>query len=797
MAATRMETGGPAEKEGPGVGNDLLEKLRTVTLFKDLTAAELSLIGGEMRLKQKKAGHKLLIQGKPVPAVFIIHEGLVDILVNDDRVAQRGPMDSLGEMSCFSGEATASATAETITPCQVWEIDRQAFMSVIDVIPTLRSRMFTTITGRLATISHRFSEILKHIPHGIIKIDLEGKITDEFSSRCTDYFGITQLTGQKIGKLLFSDNDALSERWDEAIQLFVGNAGSSLNDRLEHLPEVVTYRHPDGIYRIFRLFYHITVDADNQINGLDIGIDDVTQARQNQSEYSSFQKMVSKLEQLLILINVETGLIVQETLSHSQQGQTHFPTWKNLKGKEIFNTILRQQPQDQLVHFQRWLKMLVDKFVLEAMSIDDLQELAPRFSFETALGKVMELSFMLNPPKTGVYTEAIGRFEFLETEQAPQEFQYSTMDLMDEVLVAEGEHQLSLLEALNEMQISLEIAQSQMLTPNDLAINRKQVAGLIHSVKGQGQSFGLSTVATASHEVEDLLEETLKRGYNPTVISQLHTAFKSLLSLIVVSKSLCSVEKTKDLGESRSREPEISIPLAKIQQLQQSLKNLLDHKTGAMHNEAKAALLKLQGDISMLQQVDLRAVFPRLQRIVTDTGRLLHKQVEFRVWGKIPVWISLKTGHRLTACLIQLVKNAVCHGIETPSDRKFLGKTDMARIELLIKKSDTHLRLSVRDDGQGIRLVKTVARALQLNLITQEKAVQMRLENRPEEILALLFEPGFSSAASMSLFSGRGVGMSLIQTEMASLGGSVVIESQENKGTFISLEVPNESGEFT
>ena len=679
----------------------------------------------------------------------------------------------------------------TVTPCQVWEIDRQAFLKGIDAIPALRSKIYSTITGRFQSLSHRFSEILKHIPYGIIKIDLDGKITAEFSSRCIDYLGITQLAGKKLGELFFAGNMVLSEKWNHAIESLAADTGPSFDTKLNLLPEEVTYLHPDRSSRIFELFYHITEDEHGQVTGLDIGINDVTQNRQYQSELSSFQNMMTNLEKLLILIEAETGLIIQETFSHSQLGQMHFPAWINLKGKNIMDTILSRQDKDQLDHFRRWLRMLGDQFVLKTISTEDLIELSPRFAFETVLGNVMELSFTLNPFKTNTYTEVLGKFEFLEKEPEPQEFQYSTMELMEEAMAAEAEHSSGLMEALNEMQISLEIAQSHMTTPNDLAINHRRIAGMIHSVKGLGQSFGLNTIASASHELEEVLAETLKSGQKPNAISLVLTSFKSLLSLIVVSKSLCDADETKDLGKCRSREPEIRIPLTRFRQIKQELDKVLDFEnTGTLQNGQSTVLMKLKDEIFSLEMTKLETVFPRLQRIITDTARLLNKQVEFKIIEKTPVLMNLQTRHLLSTCLIQLVKNAVCHGIEAPGDRRSLGKPEEALIELVIVKNDGRLIVSVQDDGKGVNIEKTVNRAIQLNLLDPLTAEQMRQENRQGDILVLLFEPGFSTAGSVSLISGRGVGMSMIKTEMESLGGTVSIESQENKGTRVNLGIP-------
>jgi CRP-like cAMP-binding protein/signal transduction histidine kinase len=770
----------------------LVKDLSAVSLLKDLSSAELRLIGSRMKLRQLKAGTALLVQGKPVESVFFIRKGLVDILVNNDRVAQRGSMDSLGEMSCLSGEGNASATARAVTPGQVWMISRRDFMDVVNAIPSLRSMMFNTITSRLQTLSHRFSEILKHIPHGIIKIDLQGIITDEFSSRCTDYLGINHLAGKNLGTLLFADSTALNEKWDHALRLFKDNSQTNINDRLNRLPDEVNYRHPDGNLHVFKLFYHLTADEKGLVNGLDIGIDDVTQSRHFQTELSSFQNMVTNLEQLLIMIDTDTGLIIQETLSHSQLGQYHFPTWNNLKGKNVVSAILNHQDSEQLDHFQRWLKMLGEPFLLQSMSQEELIDLAPKFAFKTMQEDVMELSFMLNPRTSGTYSEVLGKFELLEeAEEDSQPFQYSTMELMEEVMTAEAEHQSGLSEALNEMQISLEIVQTQMAPPNTLATHKAQIAGLIHSVKGLAQSFRLSTIAEAAHAVENALSDALKSGQNPDLISQFTTSFKSLLSLIVVSKSLCNTEEAKDLGNCRDREAEIRIPLTHFQQIKQKLDSLVkDTAQEANPNSATSTLLQLRNEMDSLEMIKLSVVFSRLQRIVTDTAKLLDKPVEFKISEKSSILINIQIGHVLSTCLIQLIKNAVYHGIEAPGERRFLEKPEKAIIELIVLKNVDKLILCVKDDGKGINLQRTLEQAVHLDLLDTATAEHMRLNGQKSNILALLFEPGFSTAGSVSLISGRGVGMSMIKDEIENLGGTITIDSKENKGTSVSLTVP-------
>lgn len=770
---------------------DPVRSLQLIPLFSELNQGELRLIADNMRQSKKNAGSNLLVQGQPVPAVYIIREGAVEVLVNNDRVAQRGPLDSLGEMSCLSGEETASATVRTLTACLVWEIEHQFFLDMIAAIPSLRSKLYATITSRLQTLSHRFSEILKHIPHGIVKIDLQGMITEEYSSRCIDYLGIGQLAGKLFSKILFRDNPSLTEKWNQTLASFSSGPNTALISKLGHLPEEVNYRHPDGAMRVFNLFYHLTSNNQNQITGLDIGIDDVTRQKHYQAELSAFQDMMTNMEQLLVLFESQTGLILQETISHSQIGRLHFPGWKHLKGKNITDTILKQQETDQIVHFKRWLNMLSESFILESMAREDLIELAPSFAFETVTGDVVILSFDINTTSDGHYSEVLGKLEFATADISEEENRFSTMLLIEEIVAADEAHHSSLPEVLGEMQISLEFAQSQMATPKTLAINQCQVAGLIHSLKGLAQSFGLQTIATAAHELEDALENTIKGGQSPTLSDRLMSAYKSLLSLVVISRSLSSSEHTKDLGQCQIHGPEVRISADHLQEIQADLSQLIAYlKPGKEESVPARTLKKLQRSMASLNRTDLSKVFQRLERIVADTASLLRKQVEFTITEIEPLQLDLRMGHTINTCLIQLIKNAVFHGVETPTERKFLGKPQKAIIELTVKKTGEYALINVRDDGKGFVVEKILDRAVELNICDAASAEKLKQENRKAEVFAFLFKPGFSTAGSVSLLSGRGVGMSLVKSEIEQLGGSIQISSNENQGAEIILKIP-------
>ena len=768
-----------------------IQLLQTIPLFSGLGPADLRLITRRLNLHYIDADRDLLIQGQNVPMVYIIKEGVVDVLVNEDRVAQRGSMELVGEMSCLSGENPASATVRTVTPCQIWEIGRESFLEIVDNIPDLRLLLFTTLTGRLRQLTHRFSEILKHIPHGIVKIDPQGVITDEFSSRCADYLGINQLSGHNLGALLLSDDQNLHQRWEQVIESLPSLDDASLSEGLDQLPSEICYPHPQGRNRFLKMFYHALKDEHGRFSGLDIGFEDVTQSRQFQLELLSFQKLLTNLEQLLVLFETDTGRVIQETISQTRLGQTHFPSWKRINGQNVRETILHGQAPELLLHFDRWLNMLKNPYSLQSMSIEELVELAPRFPFETAAGKVTELVFSINTHKPGDCRHVLGRFEFIKTESSETAPGYSSMELMEEVMAAEKESDAALYDVLNEMEISLDIARSKLTSAGSVTQNHREIARLVHSIKGLGQSFGLSSIVNASHEVEDVLSQVKDNDLNPEVSGNLIQAFKSLLALIVIAKSLCNPEKEKDLGDPRFQEPEIRISLEQYQQL----KNLLGEVKNA---EDKYFPGTLNGDafddfahtFSALDLMDLAVVYPRLQRIVADSGKLLNKKIEFTAVENITARLTTRIGHCLATCLVQMVKNAVYHGIETAADRRFLQKPDLARVELVIDRNDNEFLISVQDDGKGINTQLVLDRAVELKLLDPKKAKKLLLADDREAIFQFLFTPRFSTAESVSLISGRGVGMDLIKTEIKALGGNVILESTEGSGTRITLEIP-------
>jgi len=136
--------------------------------------------------------------------------------------------------------------------------------------------------------------------------------------------------------------------------------------------------------------------------------------------------------------------------------------------------------------------------------------------------------------------------------------------------------------------------------------------------------------------------------------------------------------------------------------------------------------------------------------------------------------------------LTQLVRNSVYHGIEMPRDRVAAGKDSQGKIRLSITREDDLIHLKLSDDGKGLDLKKIRERAVEQKLLSEEDA-----ENK-NQLLQVIFAPGFSTASSADLHAGRGIGLNLVRERIKELRGSIKLSSDPGKGTTFNVFIPFE-----
>ncbi len=174
--------------------------------------------------------------------------------------------------------------------------------------------------------------------------------------------------------------------------------------------------------------------------------------------------------------------------------------------------------------------------------------------------------------------------------------------------------------------------------------------------------------------------------------------------------------------------------------------------------------------------------FPRLVR---DMARRLNKLVRLEIEGQATE-VDRDVLEALEAPLTHLVRNAVDHGIEPPQERKAAGKPEAGLIRMEARHRAGTLAITVADDGGGIDLERLRGRVAERGLTTTEMA---RTLTEPE-LLEFLFLPGFSMAGAVTEFSGRGVGLDVVQTMIRKVGGSVRISTRRGGGTTFYLQLP-------
>ncbi len=186
-----------------------------------------------------------------------------------------------------------------------------------------------------------------------------------------------------------------------------------------------------------------------------------------------------------------------------------------------------------------------------------------------------------------------------------------------------------------------------------------------------------------------------------------------------------------------------------------------------------------------LRTTPLARVVEPLPRMAREVALRLGKRVELSIKGA-EIELDRSILDRLSEPLVHLIRNAVGHGIEMPSVRTEAGKNEVGQITIDARRVKDSIHISIRDDGAGIDLDQVRERAVAAGIILADLAEDLS----PEQLAVLVFQPGISTAESISELSGRGVGMDVVRTTIESLGGQVEIATQRGLGTTTTMVVP-------
>ncbi len=260
-------------------------------------------------------------------------------------------------------------------------------------------------------------------------------------------------------------------------------------------------------------------------------------------------------------------------------------------------------------------------------------------------------------------------------------------------------------------------------------------------------------------------------------------------------------ESQRSSSSGTSKQSLISVNLSKLDSLMSLVGEIVitesmvvsspDLRNLKLDNFLKSArqLRKLTDDLQdiamSLRMVPVSGVFQKMNRIVRDMSKDLHKNVRLTVVGE-DTEVDKSIVDNISDPIMHIVRNSMDHGIETTEEeRTAAGKPAQAEILLSARHTGSEVIITVSDDGQGMDPDAILAKARRQGILTKPEE-----EYSHKEILSLLMIPGFSTNTEVTEYSGRGVGLDVVKKNVEALGGTVQITSEKGKGSTTTMKLP-------
>jgi len=190
----------------------------------------------------------------------------------------------------------------------------------------------------------------------------------------------------------------------------------------------------------------------------------------------------------------------------------------------------------------------------------------------------------------------------------------------------------------------------------------------------------------------------------------------------------------------------------------------------------------LQEAVMSVRMLPVEFAFSRFPRMVRDLAARLDKKVRLRTSGEAT---ELDKGviEKIVDPLVHLVRNSIDHGLESPAERRAAGKDETGTVTLSAAHQGGHIVIEVGDDGRGMDRERILAKAA-------ERGLQVPDNPTDAQVWDLVFQPGFSTADTLTDVSGRGVGMDVVKSNILALGGQVEVRSTRGAGSTVVVRLP-------
>ncbi|HEX2955557.1 MAG TPA: ATP-binding protein [Chitinispirillaceae bacterium] len=295
-----------------------------------------------------------------------------------------------------------------------------------------------------------------------------------------------------------------------------------------------------------------------------------------------------------------------------------------------------------------------------------------------------------------------------------------------------------------------------------------------HTIKGNAVTYEFNNLTECAHEAETISSQ-LKQPGNirrtdivkslKEAIARISSAFEFVITIF------------EKIHFSNDDEQMMRVPFKKVNDIYQ-LCELIDLK--ASPEEVKS----LVSECRTLSWKTLGSVTRKYTRVVYSRSVKLGKHIEFTVDNPSEL-VEPGIFEKLDDSLVQIISNAVVHGIEE-NDVRYLNKKGSGHIWLSYQRGEKEVVVKIEDDGQGIRTDLIVQQCLQQNQLTSVNAETMTEEDK----VKLIFLPHASTASSVTMYAGRGVGLDVVNNRIRSMGGTVTVTTVAGKGTCFTIVIP-------
>lgn len=388
------------------------------------------------------------------------------------------------------------------------------------------------------------------------------------------------------------------------------------------------------------------------------------------------------------------------------------------------------------------------------------------------------------PISSQIHEEELVKMQFTDSETAPSETNSETSSAAN----LDNNYSFSTLQSEQEL-----LLQAQNLPT---ASGAATASASQPTVSGSSSSsYRIETIRVATQNLDDLMTQAGELTVTKTRLVHRLSDIEKLTNLWETWTREAFMNRLAfhqiETEQNGSKKNAIVIQLQNYYQLTEErlerLGTLVNRLKNRFHEDtARLELIteELESEIRTLRLLPLSTIFNLFPRAVRDLAKREGKEVELVIEGA-ETRADKRILEEMKDPLMHMIRNAIDHGIETPEERKKLGKLPVATLRIKGYQTTSNIIIEVADDGRGLNLDRIKQTAIKRNICTLEELANMT-EN---QIQSLIFAAGFSTRTFVTEVSGRGVGLDVVRTNVEALKGSIQVESISGKGCTFRLQV--------